>query len=149
MMRYAKSLPEPAASGPDLPVERHMAQSSSSPSSMFGLMPPEAAAFVRRRIEEVGGLGLIILGTLLVIAWLSYNPLDPAPNVAAPGPTRNLLGGFGAAASDLGLRSLGLGYLLLIFILLAWGWRLFAHKGISRPTVRVAALPLVLVAGAV
>jgi S-DNA-T family DNA segregation ATPase FtsK/SpoIIIE len=126
-----------------------MAHSSTRSSLLLGLLPPEAAGFVRRRVEEIGGLGLIILGTLLVIAWLSYNPLDPAPNVAAPGPTRNLLGGFGAAASDLGLRSLGLGYLLLIFILLAWGWRLFAHKGISRPTVRVAALPLVLVAGAV
>ena len=42
-----------------------MAQAS-TPSSLFGLMPPEAAGFVRRRIEEVGGLALIILGTLLV-----------------------------------------------------------------------------------
>src|SRR5258706_8264933 len=126
-----------------------MAHSSVRSSLLLGLLPPEAAGFVRRRVEEIGGLGLIILGTLLVIAWLSYNPLDPAPNVAAPGPTRNLLGGFGAAASDLGLRSLGLGYLLLIFILLAWGWRLFAHKGISRPLMRLSVLPLVLVAGAV
>jgi len=83
---------------------------STTRSPMFGLMPPEAAGFVRRRLEEVGGLGLIIFGTLLVIGWLSYNPLDPAPNVAAPGPVRNLLGGFGAAASDLGLRTLGIGY---------------------------------------
>src|SRR5271154_4939489 len=122
---------------------------SSTPSHMFGLMPPEAAGFVRRRLEEVGGLGLIIFGPLLVIAWLSYNPLDPAPNVAAPGPVRNLLGGFGAAASDLGLRTLGIGYLLLIFILLAWGWRLFAHRGIGRLGARLAVLPIVLVAGAV
>ncbi|MBI3515873.1 MAG: DNA translocase FtsK 4TM domain-containing protein [Proteobacteria bacterium] len=122
---------------------------TSTPSSLFGLMPPEAAGFVRRRIEEIGGLALIILGTLLVIAWLSYNPLDPAPNVAAPGPTRNLLGGFGAGASDIGLRTLGIAYLLLIFVLLAWGWRLFAHRGIRRLTIRLAALPIVLVAGAV
>ena len=122
---------------------------ATSPSSLFGLMPPEAAGFVRRRIEEIGGLGLIIFGTLLVIAWLSYNPLDPAPNVAAPGPVRNLLGGFGAAASDLGLRTLGVGYLLLIFVLLAWGWRLFAHRGISRLGLRLAVLPIVLIAGAI
>src|SRR5258708_15585998 len=149
MMRYAKSLPEPAASGPDLPIERQMAHSSTSPSSMFGLLPPEAAAFVRRRVEEVGGLALIIVGTLLVIAWLSYNPLDPAPNVASPGPTRNILGGIGAAASDVGLRSLGIAYLLLIFIMLAWGWRLFAHRGIGRLGARLAVLPVVLVAGAI
>jgi S-DNA-T family DNA segregation ATPase FtsK/SpoIIIE len=122
---------------------------ASTPSPLFGLLPPEAAAFVRRRIEEVGGLALIIVGTLLVLAWLSYNPLDPAPNVAAPGPTRNLLGGFGAAASDIGLRTLGIAYLLLIFVLLAWGWRLFAHRGVSRLPYRLAALPVVLVAGAV
>ncbi|HUA54744.1 MAG TPA: DNA translocase FtsK 4TM domain-containing protein, partial [Candidatus Sulfotelmatobacter sp.] len=104
---------------------------------LFGLLPPEAGGFVRRRIEEVGGLGLIIFGTLLVIAWLSYNPLDPAPNVAAPGPIRNLLGSFGADASDLGLRTLGIAYLLLIFVLLAWGWRLFVHRGISRLGMRL------------
>ncbi|HUA54077.1 MAG TPA: DNA translocase FtsK 4TM domain-containing protein, partial [Candidatus Sulfotelmatobacter sp.] len=90
-----------------------------------------------------------IFGTLLVIAWLSYNPLDPAPNVAAPGPVRNLLGSFGADASDLGLRTLGIAYLLLIFVLLAWGWRLFVHRGISRLGTRLAALPIVLVAGAI
>lgn len=101
------------------------------------LLPPEGVLFIRRRIEEVIGLALIVGSAMLLLAWLSYAPTDPSPLRAAPGPVKNLFGAVGAAATDVGVQAFGLGYLLFIAVLSIWGWRLFAHRGLNRISMRV------------
>ncbi len=113
------------------------------------LLPPEGALFIRRRIEEVLGLALIIGGAMLLLAWLSYAPTDPSPLRAAPGPVKNLFGAPGAAATDVGVQAFGLGYLLFIAVLAIWGWRLFAHRGLNRPLTRTVSLGLAVLSAAV
>ena len=48
------------------------------------LLPPEGALFIRRRIEEIVGLALVVISAMLLLAWLSYAPTDPSPLRAAP-----------------------------------------------------------------
>ncbi|MFY7958983.1 MAG: DNA translocase FtsK 4TM domain-containing protein, partial [Elsteraceae bacterium] len=113
------------------------------------LLPPEGALFIRRRIEEVIGLALIIGSAMLLLAWLSYAPTDPSPLRAAPGPVKNLFGAPGAAATDVGVQAFGLGYLLFIAVLSIWGWRLFAHRGLNRLAMRVTSVAVAVLSGSV
>lgn len=113
------------------------------------LLPPEGALFIRRRIEEVIGLALIIGSAMLLLAWLSYAPTDPSPLRAAPGPVKNLFGAVGAAATDVGVQSFGLGYLLFIAVLSIWGWRLFAHRGLNRLAIRVTSVAIAVLTASI
>ncbi|OYX36516.1 MAG: cell division protein FtsK [Caulobacterales bacterium 32-69-10] len=47
-------------------------------------------------------------GTALIVSFATYDSMDPSGNVASAGPTRNILGGFGAGLADAGLQSFGL-----------------------------------------
>jgi S-DNA-T family DNA segregation ATPase FtsK/SpoIIIE len=113
------------------------------------ILPQGAGDFVKRRVEEVVGLAMLILGAGLVLALLSYTSTDPSPLLAAPGPVHNLLGVFGSYVTDVGLKTLGTSHLLLIAIILAWGWRLFGHKSITHIWLRLTLLPLALLAGSI
>jgi len=113
------------------------------------LLPPEGALFIRRRIEEILGLILIVGSAILLLAWLSYAPTDPSPLRAAPGPVKNLFGVVGAASTDVGVQAFGLGYLLFIAVLSIWGWRLFAHRGLDRLPTRLTALCIAVMTAAV
>ncbi|MFD2261950.1 DNA translocase FtsK 4TM domain-containing protein [Lacibacterium aquatile] len=105
------------------------------------LLPSGADTFIRKRIEETVGLALLLLAVALFLGYLSYFPLDPSPLKATGGPVRNLLGRFGATTSDIGLQTLGLAYLGVIGILMAWGWRWFSHAGLTKLWLRVTLLP--------
>lgn len=103
--------------------------------------------FLRRKLHELAALLPGALAVLLLIAFVTYNPNDPSPNVAADGPISNLLGAPGAAAADVVLRSLGLAGFGLIAILFGWSLRMVRHGGgLPRWWLRVAALPPALLA---
>jgi len=112
------------------------------------LLPVGADKFIVRRVEETSGLLLLLLAAAMFLAYLSYYPADPSPLKATGGPVRNLLGGFGATVSDVGLQTLGLAHLALIGILAAWGWRLFANHGLTKMWLRVSLLPPTLICAA-
>ncbi len=68
-----------------------------------------------RRLNEILGLGLLAVAVLLLLALLSYNPLDPSWNTAGGltaantlRPVHNWAGHMGATASDLLLQGLGI-----------------------------------------
>ncbi|MCP1336523.1 DNA translocase FtsK [Futiania mangrovi] len=99
-------------------------------------------AFLRRRAGEGAGLLMILLAVFIALALASYDPADPSPTHAAPGPVSNLAGTSGAYVADLLLQTLGLGALAVALSLVVWGVRLLTHVRARYEAVRVAAWPL-------
>ncbi|MCC7275447.1 MAG: DNA translocase FtsK 4TM domain-containing protein [Alphaproteobacteria bacterium] len=95
--------------------------------------------FLRRRIEELAGVALLALGAAFLLALASYDRGDPSFNRAVDAPVRNLMGRTGAYAADLLWQSVGLAALLVPIVLLAWGWRLAAHRMVSQAPFRLIA----------
>ena len=99
-------------------------------------------AFLRRRAGEGAGLLLILLAVFVALALASYDPADPSPTHAGPGPVSNLAGTTGAYAADLLLQTLGLAALAVALSLVVWGVRLLTHVRTRFEALRVAAWPL-------
>jgi len=94
-------------------------------------------AMVRRRLREVGGLALIGLAMMAVLALATWSVQDPSLSHATNAPVRNLLGLPGAIAADLMMQLLGLGSLALLLPVAIWGYRLLGHRSLSRERLRV------------
>jgi S-DNA-T family DNA segregation ATPase FtsK/SpoIIIE len=122
-----------------------------------GFLPDGAAAAMRRRLTQAGGMALVVAAVVLAGALITAEPKDPSFNTAVDGPVANVLGGPGAATADLLLQMFGLaagvgilvaftwGLLLLARAetLTAWGWRLVLLPGaLVGWAVAGAALPL-------
>ncbi|MDF1719690.1 MAG: DNA translocase FtsK 4TM domain-containing protein [Minwuia sp.] len=101
--------------------------------------PPELKRFLRRRLQEAGGLLVIALFALALLAVASHNPADPSWNNATPDQTTNLIGLPGAILADLALQMLGPISLLLLFVPLCHGVRTMAHHRASRLRLRALA----------
>jgi len=94
-------------------------------------------AMVRRRLREVGGLALISIAMMAVLALATWSVRDPSLSHATNAPVRNLLGLPGAIAADLMMQLLGLGSLALLLPVAIWGYRLLGHRSLSRERLRV------------
>ena len=86
--------------------------------------------FTIRRLIEIFGIFLSILGILLFVSLISYSPTDP--NFIFPENTNieNLLGSQGSYVSDLFFQSLGLIAYLIPFTFLFTGLNIFRTKEI-------------------
>ncbi|MGE3397045.1 MAG: DNA translocase FtsK 4TM domain-containing protein [Sphingomonas sp.] len=78
----------------------------------------------RRSGSFLGGLLLVVIVLLAIVALVSYHPTDPSPNTAAAGPTGNWMGVPGAWIADLLLSLFGLPVVLLLPLPFAIGLRL-------------------------
>ncbi len=98
------------------------------------------------RFNELVGLLGITFATLAALSLLSYNPMDPSLNVAAPSleghPARNWIGPVGAYASDALFQLLGYPALLLPVGLLVFGWRWLRSREIPFPIAKVCGFVL-------
>src|SRR5437588_5334028 len=72
-----------------------------------------------RRLNELIGFLLLVCATLLLLALVSYSPLDPSLNTAAAGghSVHNWIGVVGAWFADLMLQALGISAMLLPLLL--------------------------------
>ena len=112
------------------------------------LLPPAMVAFLRRRLTELAGLALLAGAGFLVLALGSFDPADPSINTATSRAAVNLAGVPGAYAADLILQLVGAAAVVPILALIAWGWRLVGHRGLTQPWVRLALLVIALVVAA-
>ena len=71
-------------------------------------LPFGTGAFFRRRLIELAGLMLLLLGTALALAFFGYHPTDPSLNTATEGAALNPLGLAGASWGGLGPQALRL-----------------------------------------
>ncbi len=90
-----------------------------------------------RRLNELIGFLVLVFATLLVLALVSYSPLDPSFNTAATAPAsdpaHNWIGVFGALASDLTLQVLGVAAFLIPIYLVMYSIRWFRSRPINSP----------------
>ena len=90
-----------------------------------------------RRLNELIGFLVFVSAVLLVLALVSYSPLDPSLNTAsnppAGRPAHNWIGVFGAIVSDLALQLFGVAVFLIPVFLMLYALRWFRSRPISSP----------------
>jgi S-DNA-T family DNA segregation ATPase FtsK/SpoIIIE len=104
------------------------------------LMAPAMRNLLRQRAGEMGALALALLALVLVAALVSYDPRDPSFNTATGRPAGNLAGPLGARVADMLLQGFGIAGILPPVAMLAWAWRLAAHRGVGNLAGRALAL---------
>ena len=90
-----------------------------------------------RRLNELIGFLVFVSAVLLVLALVSYSPLDPSLNTASNPPVgrpaHNWIGVFGAMVSDLALQFCGVAVFLMPVFLLLYALRWFRSRPINSP----------------
>jgi S-DNA-T family DNA segregation ATPase FtsK/SpoIIIE len=90
-----------------------------------------------RRLNELIGFLMLVFATILVLALISYSPLDPSLNTAASPlstrPAHNWIGLVGAAISDLALQIFGLSVFLIPIFLVLFSVRWFRSRPVNSP----------------
>jgi S-DNA-T family DNA segregation ATPase FtsK/SpoIIIE len=81
---------------------------------------------------------LLLGGLAVALGFASYTPADPSWDTASGVPTHNLLGAFGATASDLLIQTFGLSAYLLPVLIWVLGWKWLRSTPVHNPLVRVA-----------
>jgi S-DNA-T family DNA segregation ATPase FtsK/SpoIIIE len=133
----------PRQTAPSLPRQRGADEGTLRPPA-----GPVRLALIRR-LAELAGLAAALAGIAGLIALLSYSPHDPSFDTVASGPVRNLGGAPGAYYADAALQLVGLAGAFPSIALLAWAWRLASHRPLSLLWLRLPALVLSAVVGAV
>ena len=94
-----------------------------------------------RRLNELIGFLMLVFAVLLVLALVSYSPLDPSLNTAstppASRPAHNWIGVAGAMVSDLGLQLFGVAVFLVPVFLGLYSLRWFRSRPITAPYAKV------------
>jgi len=97
-------------------------------------------------MNELIGLFMLACALFVLVALVSFHESDPSLNVAADRHVLNWAGIVGAYFANPLLQMLGLASGLVVCMLAAWGWRLFASKRIpSLMAIRIAVFFLSLV----
>jgi S-DNA-T family DNA segregation ATPase FtsK/SpoIIIE len=98
----------------------------------LSLWSDDLRAAVRRRLAECGGVGLMTIAAMMIVALATWSVQDPSLSHATNAPVRNLLGVPGAISADLMMQLLGLASMYLVLPVIVWGVRLIAHRQSGR-----------------
>jgi S-DNA-T family DNA segregation ATPase FtsK/SpoIIIE len=104
----------------------------------LSFLPDAVRDALRRRLRELGGLALITLAVLLVLALATWSVQDPSLSHATNSHARNTLGLPGAIVADLLMQLFGIATLALALPIAIWGWRLATHRQLRRERIRFA-----------
>ena len=95
-----------------------------------------------RRLNELIGFLVFVFAALLVLALVSYSPLDPSLNTAATPlagrPAHNWIGVVGAFGADLALQIFGVSAFLLPAFLAMYSLSWFRSRPIRSPYAKTA-----------
>ncbi|WP_244559533.1 MULTISPECIES: DNA translocase FtsK [unclassified Azospirillum] len=115
------------------------------------LLPEGTLVFLKRRLREAGGLGILGFALALSAALASYNSRDPSFSTAVPNEAalvRNMLGLPGAYTADLLWQTLGFAAFSIVFIAGGWGLSLLRHRAIRQWPWRILAAMLTVLLSA-
>lgn len=104
--------------------------------------------FVRRRLAEIAGGVLIVLGLAFLLSVATAHEGDPSFNRAVDAPVMNLIGPVGAFVGDFALQGLGLAALIFAFAPIIWGWKLVRDRRLDRWWLKLVLLPFAALATA-
>jgi S-DNA-T family DNA segregation ATPase FtsK/SpoIIIE len=105
----------------------------------------QVKTFLLRRMEELLGLGLILLGAIMVVVLFTYNPDDPSRHTATIGAPTNILGQIGADLASFQINGIGLiASYALALIPIVWGLRLARHLRPSQIKFRIVTIPMTI-----
>ncbi|HEX4810819.1 MAG TPA: DNA translocase FtsK [Bryobacteraceae bacterium] len=91
------------------------------------------------RLNEAVGFLLLLAGLAVALGLASFTPADPSWDTAASAVrTHNLLGAFGATASDLLLQTFGLSAYFLPVLIWILGWKWVRSSPVHNPWIRIA-----------
>ncbi len=99
-------------------------------------LPASIRDALARRLRELTGLGLIALSGVAIAALTTWSVQDPSFSHATSRAIRNVVGYPGAIGADLLMQILGLGAIMLILPVAAWGWRMINHRDFDREALR-------------
>jgi S-DNA-T family DNA segregation ATPase FtsK/SpoIIIE len=102
---------------------------------------------VNKRLNELFGFLWLVAAVVVGLSLMSYSPLDPSFNTAAPAqtpPAQNWIGVFGAFLADALLQALGYVAFLLPVVLLALAWHWFRSQGFESPVAKTCGVVLLL-----
>ena len=102
-------------------------------------IPGAVRRFVRNRLLELAGLGLLGVIAFLVVSLATWTIDDPSFNNAVDTAPRNLLGAPGAIVSDQLMQLIGLGVVPFLTVTVAWMMWMFSHSIPRRPWRRLFA----------
>jgi S-DNA-T family DNA segregation ATPase FtsK/SpoIIIE len=98
-----------------------MAAPARKTKAQAGFLPRGTVEFLRRRLIQLGGLGLAAAGLAACAALASSDIHDPSFNVAGDGPVMNALGTPGSYLADFLFQAVGWGAALPALTMLIWG----------------------------
>jgi DNA segregation ATPase FtsK/SpoIIIE, S-DNA-T family len=99
-----------------------------------------------RRLNEVTGMVLLVLASLLFLALASYHPTDPSFNTDAAGrQAHNWTGLIGAYVSDLLLQMEGVAAFMVPLLLGALGWTWLRSRRAGAPSAKASGVLLYLI----
>ncbi|MBK8909296.1 MAG: DNA translocase FtsK 4TM domain-containing protein [Rhodospirillales bacterium] len=104
------------------------------------VLPVAVRAWMSRRLSELTGMTLIMACAVALAALFSYDPADPSWNHITDAAAHNLLGRFGAFASDAMVQTAGVAILIPVITLAVWGWRLMHKRSVPLLRLRLPAL---------
>ena len=102
-------------------------------------LPEGTGALVRRRLLDLAGIFLVIVGLALLLACLTFSVADPSLNRATEAPPGNLLGAPGAVIADVLFQGFGMAAFFPPFVFICWGWRVLRHHEVPHRWSRLAA----------
>jgi S-DNA-T family DNA segregation ATPase FtsK/SpoIIIE len=109
------------------------------------IISSQVKTFLLRRMEELFGLGLVLLGAVLMAILITYNPDDPSSNTATAGDPTNIFGQMGADLASFKVNGIGLiASYALALIPIIWGLRLVRHLRPSQIKLRIVIMPMAI-----
>ena len=100
-------------------------------------IPAALRRFLRNRLLEACGIGLLLATSLLSVALATWSLEDPSRNHAIDKAPENWLGIWGAYVSDELVQFYGLGVVVLMAVPAIWAFRMIAHKPLIQPVRQV------------
>src|ERR1700712_2681912 len=105
--------------------------------TVFDYLPDAVREAPKRRAAEIVGSVLLVSVAAGTLALLSWSVEDPSLTHATSGPVHNWLGKPGAIVADIAMQFFGVAGAASLAPPAIWGWRLFAKRGLTRPTARL------------
>ncbi|MGE0108970.1 MAG: DNA translocase FtsK [Bdellovibrionales bacterium] len=94
-------------------------------------MPEQLRHALSSFLSKLYGGVIIAFGLIILLSLVSYTPTDNSFNAASANQISNIFGTSGSLFADILWQYFGMPSVLLALILMSWGWRISAGRGID------------------